>query len=64
MNTMSIGDPLDKSTILARFHHGEPKCPSGGTYTYLSYQPEIGVLYCTCSCAKTKGHEPEDYSHW
>ena len=41
-----------------------PTCPSGGVYTYLSYNPKVGVLYCTCSHAKTKGHEPPDYSDW
>ena len=60
-----IGDPLDKSWLFEKMHSSYvPTCPSGGTYIYMDKVPKIGVLYCTCSHAKTKGHEPEDYSDW
>lgn len=68
MKNMSIGDPLAPSKIHGKDGYSgyikTPTCPSGGTYTYLSYNPEVGELYCTCSHAKSKGHEPEDYSTW
>ena len=62
--TVGIGSYLDKSTILQYF--GEDyilECPSGGTYTFKDKVPRVGVLYCTCSHAKTKGHEFEDFIH-
>ena len=65
---MNVGDPLDPSKI----HSSDgstgrmttPKCPSGGTYTYINRVPKPGELFCTCSHAETKGHVPEDYEGW
>lgn len=62
MKDMEVGDPLEKSFI--KTFMAMPECPSGGTYTFKDKVTKKGVLYCTCSHAKDKGHEPEDHSDW
>ena len=63
VENLNFGAPLD-SSFLAKYLRKPPVCPAGGTYTFKTEVPEFGVLYCTCSHAVRKGHEPDDYSDW
>ena len=68
MRQINIGATLNPSAIISEDgltgYMKTPKCPSGGTYSFLSYNPDVGELYCTCSLSKFKKHEPDDYSDW
>jgi len=66
LNNLNIGDPIDWKKIIGPDGYlKEPKCPDGGTYTFVKTYPQIGVLACTCSKAgDSEGHEPADHSDW
>jgi len=55
---------FSKESIIGpgKFLDSEPKCPGGGTYTWIEgYHPAMGVLTLRCSC---RDHVPENYSDW
>jgi hypothetical protein len=66
LNNLNNGDPIDwKKIIGPDGYMQEPKCPDGGTYTFVKSFPATGVLACTCSkVGDSQGHEPADHSEW
>lgn len=66
MSNLSYGAPIDWEYLFLgpEAFMKEPVCPSGGTYTFVRFHPENGVLACTCSLAKSHAHDPPDYHDW
>jgi type II secretory pathway pseudopilin PulG len=42
----------------------EPSCPSGGSYTFITYIPLPGELAMTCSLQTSGRHIPDKISDW
>lgn len=66
MYGFSSGQPIDMNAKIIgpdKFLT-EPKCPSGGNYTYLSYIPLPGELAVSCSLQGSDRHVPENVVGW
>ena len=63
INGLEFGAPLSMSDIFGedKFLPREPRCPSGGIYTFSKTIPKIGKLACTCGHPE---HEPAEHEDW
>jgi prepilin-type N-terminal cleavage/methylation domain-containing protein len=58
MNSLGTGSAEAVGTLTtAGFWSAAPKCPAGGTYTFLTSVPAQGTAYATCSLSSS-GHFP------
>jgi prepilin-type N-terminal cleavage/methylation domain-containing protein len=58
MNQLGTGSAEASATLgTAGFWSTAPKCPAGGTYTFLTSVPAQGTAYATCSFSSS-GHVP------
>lgn len=55
VNGLWIGSPLRRSDLIPAYL-GAPSCPSGGTYTWSTVHPPVGMLVIRCS---HPGHQPD-----
>lgn len=63
LNDLKIGDPLPMDDIFGKdkYINDIPRCPGGGTYTFLRSIPSIGALECECS---QPDHKPANHKDW
>jgi hypothetical protein len=63
---LSAGNTLASSTIIGtgRMLETAPTCRSGGTYTYGTTVPAVGVAYATCSLGASQTHVPASLTGW
>ena len=67
LNQLATGDELDWKDLFlgpGRMMHYMPACPGGGTYHFANQATAPGVLYMTCSLAKSHNHQPATPKGW
>lgn len=64
--SLAIGAPIDWKEIFGpAAYMREPVCPAGGTYTYSSTIPAVGVQVVSCSHAHAPElYVPKDVTDW
>ena len=63
---LSAGGSLASTLIIGtgRMLETAPTCRSGGTYTYGTTVPAVGVAYATCSLGASQTHVPASLTGW